>query len=182
MPKLKNSFSDPRPPYPLDLFFCKMKGLIIFSKTLRSPTQIHQKCHKSNFGHRTTPRYLMRYPNFSERAKIRESTGHFVEKVTNWLLRRFEKCIRWNCVNLISVRCTAIDFSVFESYTEKLYDQEITIHLFTGCFFYDFTTLILHFSKSLTAIFINSSGMLEYLVGLQINLVSLGESVHINQN
>ena len=42
----------------------------------------------------------------------------------------------------------------------------------TGCFFYDFTTSIVHFSKSFGAIFTNFSGMLEYWVCLQKNLVS----------
>ena len=37
--------------------------------------------------------------------------------------------------------------------------------------FYDFTTLILYYSKSLTTFITNSSGILEYLEGLQENLI-----------
>ena len=40
-------------------------------------------------------------------------------------------------------------------------------------FFYDFTTLILYYSKSLTTFITNSSGILENLVVRQENLIQL---------
>ena len=45
------------------------------------------------------------------------------------------------------------------------------VGLVQGVFFYEFTTLILYYSKSLTSFFTNSSGILELLVGLQENLI-----------